>query len=394
MSSVQDRLAALAAGAPQRAPNVRALAKFAANSSCNVASLAFAARVDLDKALQGTSYEAPFGQSPFAFRRGNTFEERLRQGNYAPMLGLLRDHLGYDVSGAQVANLRMKPPYSREKMEQRAQDTRGLIEKIAKRRKDAPNLIDGAVLRRDIGGVPAYFEADAVAARFDRPIHAGEVKSFPTVDGQADPEKVGAAIAQVSVYLLLLRDLVVTVGGSADLVSDEALLITPKNTGLQPTLTLKRVGREIDRADRILRAAPSAVEIARDLPAKIRGFGPVANKGAAEAARVEAAEALVESVGNSYGPACLASCGFSRLCRKRADTAGDPARIGGQLVRLLPGVESLDRVAELADGGAAEDDEAPVAEQLVRAQSLLQKWASPSPPPSARRGGFKRASSR
>ena len=56
-------------------------------------------------------------------------------------------------------------------MAARAKATEALISKIVKRSKDAPNLIDGAVLSRDVGGIPAFFEADAVAAHFDPPIH-------------------------------------------------------------------------------------------------------------------------------------------------------------------------------------------------------------------------------
>jgi hypothetical protein len=374
MVDLRAQLNRLADGAPLRSPNVRALAKFAANTSCNVANLAFAARVDLDRVLEGTSLQVPFGQSPFAFRRGNAFEDRLRVDGYKPILGLLAEQMHYEVDGARVENLRMKPPYSRAKMEQRARRTRELIEKVVKGRADAPNLIDGAVLRRDIGGVPAYFEADAVAAHFDQPIHAGEAKSFPTVDGQADPEKLGAAVAQVSIYLLLLRDLVTELGGRADLVSDEALIITPRNAGLQPTLTTKRVGREIDRADRILRATPEAVELAADLSPDLAGFGPVSDKSADESERVEAAHALVEAVGNAYTPSCLSSCGLSRLCRQRAADGGDPARYGAPLVRLLPGVASLDRVCELAEGARPSLGEAPVAAELLRARELLKKY--------------------
>ena len=380
-----SRLADLAGKAPSRAPNVRTLARYAANSHCTMASVGFAARVDFDRLLVGTRYEVPFGQSPFAFRRGNLFEDLLRRDGHAPIKELLGRGLGYDASKARVVNLREGAEKTRVGMAKRAVATGELVDKVLGGAADAPNLIDGAVMAKEVGGVMAYFEADAVAAQFDSPIHAGEIKSFPTVDGQADADKVGAAISQVAIYILLLRDVVVGLGGDPDSVASKALLITPKNTGLQPTMTVKDVGREVDRAARILAQAPSAGEIVDSLPASLPSFEAVASKALGEPERLDAVEQLVESVGTSYGPACLSSCGLSRLCRQRAHRSGDPARVGGQLVRLLPGISSLDRAAALAAGGRASADEQPVADELRRASDLLD--AVGSPPPAASRKG-------
>lgn len=373
------RLDALRGEAPTRSPNVRALAKYAANAECPLAVVGFAARVDFDRLLTGTRYEVPYGQSPFAFRRGERFEERLRQDGHAPMLGLFREHLGFDVSEARVANVR-GGARSRAGMERRADQTADLVKRIVSGSADAPNLLDGAVLTRDVAGVRSYFEADAVAARFDEPIRVGEVKSFPSVDGQADPEKVGAAIAQVSIYILLLQELVARVGGDPDrTVSKKALIITPKNTGLQPTLCVKAVDRHVDRARRILDAAPDAREIADALPAGVPSFEEVSSRAAPEKRRVERACEIADRVGTLYRPGCLSGCGMSRLCRERSHATGDPLVVGGQLQRLLPGVESMDRAHALANGKRPRDGEKAVAEQLVRAQRLRRRHAGGGP---------------
>jgi len=375
-----SRLAALAGAAPRRSPNVRTLARFAANSKCALASLGFAAQVDFDKLLVKTRFEVPFGQSPFAFRRGNLFEDTLRKDDYLPMRQLLASELGGDPKDAKVINLRLGYPKSREGMAQRADATRGIIARILADAADAPNLIDGAVLQRRVGGVLAHFEADAVAAQFGSPILAGEIKSFPTVDGQADPDKVGAAISQVAIYVLLLRELVEELGGDAARVSGRALLITPKNTGLQPTLTSKEIGREVDRASRILSDAPRAVDIAAALPTELPSFEVVASAKLSEDQRVDAASQLADAVGTCYGPGCLSSCGMSRLCRERAYASGSPTRIGGSLVRLLPGITSLDRAGQLADGATPSVDEVPVAHELTRAAELLDTITEPGVP--------------
>jgi hypothetical protein len=331
--------------------------------------------VDFDRLLAGTRFEAPFGQSPFAFRRGTRFEGRLREDAYAPMLDLLGTHLGSDLRGGRVANLREGFAKSYQGMAARARQTEKLVQKIVTGASDAPNLIDGAVFSRRVGEIPAYFEADAVAAHLGAPIHVGEIKSFPTVDGRADPDKVGAAVSQVAIYILLLRDLVARLGAKPDLVSSEALLITPLNTGLRPTLTIKTVGREVDRAHRILTQVPSVTAIASALPPGLPTFNRIADVTAPENHRIEAANGLADAVGTTYRPACLSACGLSRFCRERAHLAGEPARVGGALVRLLPGIHSLDRVGELASGALPTPDEQPVAEPLLHAARLLRRLA-------------------
>lgn len=377
-----DRLAALRGSAPRRSANVRELARFAANSACSLANVGFAARVDFDQLLRKTRFEAPFGQSPFAFRRGNRFEELLREHNHAALRRLLGETFAYDVRGAKVENLRQTRARGKAGLERRAEDTAGLVKAIVTGAKDAPNLIDGAVLGRTIGGVSAHFEADAVAAQFGRPIHVGEIKSFPTVDGQADPEKIGAAVAQVSIYILLLRELVERVGGKADMVSSDALLITTKNTGLQPTMHVKAVGREVERAARILDQSPAVEDIAAALPAKVPSFERVFE--GEESARLDSLNQIADAVGVEYRPSCLSSCGLSRFCRDRAHESGDPSRVGGQLVRLLPGLRSIDRVTALASGKKPAADEMAIAEQIQRAAALREQLA-PAAPASARR---------
>jgi hypothetical protein len=354
--------------------NVRALARFAANASCPTAVLGFAARVDFDTLLAGTRFEPAFGQSPFAFRRGNTFERRLRRNHHEPLLALLETHLGRPPAKARVADLRDGLPPSRA----RAEETERQLGMIVRGDAAAPNLIDGAVLFKRIGGVDSYFEADAIAASFDGPVHAGEVKSFPTVDGQADPEKLGAAVAQVSIYILLLREMVERLGGDPSRVSTEALIITPRNTGLQPTMTVKDVGREIDRARRILDSVPSARDVVDSVPAKVGSFGDAAEgDGKTENQRVDAAVRILETVGTKFQPSCLATCGLSKLCRERAASCGALTRLDRALSRALPGVETIDRVRELAGGAKPSPAEQVAAEKLVETRTLLDAWARP-----------------
>jgi hypothetical protein len=376
-SSLDDLLRDLRGGAPRRSPTVRVLAAFADHGDCNLATLAFAARVDVDRLLVKTEYAAPFGQSPFAFSRGVAFERMVgAASNYAPTLQLLREQMGFPVADARVANLRDSYPRNNAGMRLRAHDTRALLRQILRGEPDAPNLVDGAVLETRVAGLPARFEADALAARVGGLLHAGEIKSFPVVDGRAEPDKLAAALEQVALYILLVKHEVAALGGDPDLVSTLAMLITPRNVGLTPpVLSVRDVARQIARAERLLAQVPAAAELAAALPPGA-GFGPIADTKADPDRRVEVFHDLADRVGTTYKPSCQ-SCGAVRLCRLRAFTAGAPPLAGTQAVRLLPGVRSLPRAAELAGGAPPTPAEAPAAAQLARANRLYDQAIRP-----------------
>jgi len=120
-------------------------------------------------------------------------------------------------------NLRAAYAPNRNGMRLRAHETRTLLREIVRHSAAAPNVIDGAVLEAEIGGIRAHFEADSLATRGGGAIYTGEIKSFPVVDGRADPEKLGAALNQSAIYTLLNMRTVEAVGGNRAIVSPEAL---------------------------------------------------------------------------------------------------------------------------------------------------------------------------
>lgn len=364
--------------APKRSPTVRVLAGYSGHTECNTASLAFAAGVDMDQLLVGTHYQVQFGQSPFALGRGTQFERSIRNNNYATALDLLRTKMHFDVSDARVINLREMYAKNRVGMAARAADTRLLIGQILRGDAAAPNLIDGAVLTAEIGGSRAYFEADALAARFDGPIHAGEVKSFPVVDGRAEQDKLGAALDQVAVYILLTQALVDDLGGDPDAaVSMTAMLIAPKNVGLTPTLETQNVAARVSRVRMLLDRSLPVAELGEGLPAGV--FGQIADQHAPVQRRLDTLDAVVDRVGTKLTSGCLSTCGAARYCRARAVAAGSPSIGGEQAARLLPGVRSLPRAAELAAGAPAAPQEAAAAAQLAKAGRLYDRKVGAAP---------------
>jgi hypothetical protein len=374
----ERRLDAIRGGALGRSPTVRVLAAYAQHTDCNLARLGFSAGVDLDQLLKGTDFEAPFGQSPFAYSRGLAFERILREHNYAPTLDLLRTQLKYPVADARIANLRDGYPPTKVGMLLRAQDTRTLLRLIVEGAPTAPNLLDGAVLQATIGGVRAYFEADGIAARSEGQIHVAEIKSFPKVDGRVDPEKLGEALTQVAIYIHLVREEIGRLGGDPSrLVSDTAMLITPQNTALRPALSTQDVGARVLRVGELLARIPGVEEVVSSVPPGV-SFGPVADRGAAEGQRLDALHQIADRVGTAYKPCCLSSCGNARFCRERARQAASPRLAGTSLVRLLPGVQSLDRAEELTRGAPPAIEEAPSAALLARAGRLYDAVAGPT----------------
>ena len=80
------------------------------------------------------------------------------------------------------------------------------------------------------------------------------------------------------------------------------------------------------------------------------------------------------SLGRVYEPAsCLTSCGFAWACRRCVFAAGDPGIAGGPVARALPGIASLERVAELGRGAPPSAAEAPAAVPVARAGRLYDE---------------------
>src|SRR5262249_47168685 len=158
----------------------------------------------------------------------------------------------------------------------------------------------------------------------------------PKVDDKVDPDKLGAALDQVAFYILLLREAILRLGGDPEqLVSDRALLITPRNVGLSPVLSEQAVAPRLLRAPRLLDTTPRAAAPAASAPAGL-SFGPVANTDAEEPRRLDVLHDLADRVGTAYGPSCLSTCGNARFCRERAFQAGSPCVSGPATLRLLP----------------------------------------------------------
>jgi hypothetical protein len=377
-------LARVRGQAPEIRANVRRLAAFANVHSCPTAAVAFAARIDTNRVLAGTSMELPFGQSPFAIGRGVAFEALLRRHGHAELRRVLTAGLNTDFTFAAIENLREGYQPNRAGLRMRATVTQTRMAEIADGPPE-PVVLDGAVLRADIGGLPAFFEADEMAIGVGGQIIVGENKSWPVVDGKpTDEDALGAALDQAATYVLLGRQTLEQAGVDPACMSDSVVLVTPRNTGLAPSLHRQDVASRIRRIERLLSAVPDVQETARSTPQSVT-FDVVADETQSESVRLDAFGQVTDVLGRVYEPAsCLTSCGFAWACRQRLFADADPGLVGGLVARALPGIASLSRVAELGQGAPASPAEAPAAVPLARAGRLYDE-VIPAPGQSQRR---------
>ena len=366
--ATQEELAQVRGKAPEKRPTVRVLAAAAAHNDCALARLALATRTDLDKLCDDTYFAVDFGQDPQAFQRGEMFERRVKDKDYAALIQLLREKAGFALVDVRIRDLRSSAPPNQEGMKQRAVETKQLLRKIANKAGDAPNIIDGAVITCTIAGTTAYFEADGLAAATGGKLHVAEVKSFPITDGRCDNEKLGAACEQAAWYAMLCRRALLELGLSPDTVSDAGFIILPKGVGLTPTLLTQDLGARVRRADQLL-----ALTKTDDAMLKLAGNLHFPGEEDEPLVRLDALEKMMDKVGTNYQPNCLADCGMSKLCRGRAYEAGLASLCGSSVVRLLPGIRTLPRAAELATGATPASTEVHAATALVRANSVYQR---------------------
>ncbi|WP_445519134.1 hypothetical protein [Streptomyces sp. NEAU-174] len=199
--------------------DARALAALAANPGCRRRALLDGAGVDKGALAQALGAPANFGQSQFAHQRGNSFEARVKADGGADLVRLLHERLrdGSEPPGpGAVATPDLTAP-----------GPQGRTARTALALREATEagrwaLLDHPMVSLDVAGSPAFLEPDAVVVHPDGSWTVIEIKSFPMVDGSADPAKVGAAARQSAVYTLALERVASMIGRPPEGGSDTA----------------------------------------------------------------------------------------------------------------------------------------------------------------------------
>ena len=336
----------------------------------------------MNKATLASALGSPsaFGQSQFALARGNTFEARVKADGGAELLRLVHENLD---PGA-VAPARAEVP------DLTASGPEGRTARTALALRDATTaaraatgaggwtLLDHPMLALDVAGSPAFLEPDAVVVHPDGSWSVVEIKSFPMLDGSADPAKVGAAARQAAVYVLALEEVaarLVQDGDRAPVVRHRVLLVCPKdfsNLAAASAVDIRKqravTGRQLSRLTRI-------EDIADTLP-----------EGTCFAPDLPTAEltASVESVPAEYAPECLSACELAFHCRDRSRARGAVTSLGRSVRAELGALTTVDDVLSAAHGRSG-DPADPTVAALRRAAALraeaLRGAALASPQP-------------
>ncbi|MFJ5234594.1 hypothetical protein ACIQBJ_32430 [Kitasatospora sp. NPDC088391] len=365
------RLSELRGPAPQRSLDARALAALAANPGCRRRALLDAAGVDKTALAQHLGRPAPFGQSPFAIRRGLQFESRLKQDGYAVLLEPLRRLLG--VPEAEVASLAVPDLLPAAAPAARAERTALALAEAAAD-PAAWTLLDHPMLRLEVAGSPAYLEPDALV------VHGGrctvvEIKSFPVLDGSADPAKVGAAARQAAVYVLALQRAAALAAG-VPLAEDPyaaqelpgspestVLLVCPKDFSNRPVAIPVDVRRELSTTRRQLSRMTRIEQLLEALPEGVTFDLRRDDAGAPTRPVAELAEA-VGAVPASYGPECISTCELGFHCRAQARCAGAVEQLGRGVRGELGALRTVEAALEAAARGGSEGLEPALFEEL------------------------------
>ncbi|MFX0578746.1 hypothetical protein [Nocardia nepalensis] len=341
-----SRLDALRGSATRLNFNARSLAALENNPRCTLRSVLDASGSNKKDIAEHAGYRTQFGQSTFAITRGNNFEKMVKANGCAELLRVLRDVLdlpipqvGYrdlnDIGGVSTPSVRHS-------------ETEKALVAAARGDGDGP-LYDHPLLRLEVGGQLVFLEPDLVAFKFGDKFYVVEIKSFPVVDGQADPALVKSATTQACAYILALRTMLADAGINPDVVSDKIVLIGPKNFTNRPTGAfvdarnqVKNLARQLDRIERIgnqLDLLPQGTTFDLDKD----------KDGHPQRPQSELLEAL-DSVPAAYRPDCLSHCEMAFFCRSRARACGSLDVLGPAVTEPLGGIDTITMALGLARG--------------------------------------------
>ncbi|WP_308042255.1 hypothetical protein [Streptomyces sp. 8L] len=378
-AALRRRLAELRGpGGAARPLDAHALADLAANPGCRRRALLDGAGVDKGAVAGALGSPAPFGQSQFAFARGNAFEARVKGDGGLELLRLVREHLGGPgaaVGPARVPDLAAAAPEGRVARTalalREATEAGGATEATdaggAGADGGAWTLLDHPLFALDVAGSPAYLEPDAVVVDPEGRWTVVEIKSFPMIDGSADPAKVGAAARQSAVYVLALDAVAARTEGAR--VGARVLLVCPKDFSNLPVASVVDIRKQLAVTRRQLARLTRIEDIARALP---EGTTFDVSEG-----RGERLTAAVEAVPAAYAPECLAACELAFHCRSRARGAGAVESLGRGVRGDLGGLATVGAVLAAARGEAG-DAADPAVAALRRAAALRAEALAPA----------------
>ncbi|WP_106399085.1 hypothetical protein [Actinocorallia populi] len=355
ISALDTRLDRMRGEAPPRNHDARSIAALTTNPGCARRAVLDAAGADKGEIARYLGHGMPFGQSQFAITRGNAFEALVKNDGCAQLYGLLRDKLELPVPESSYADL--EEVGGNASREVRYTRTKQLLKRAVE---GEGTLFDHPLLRLEVGGHLVYLEPDVIAFRLQDRFHVVEIKSFPVIDGRADPEQVAAAARQSAVYVLALQRMMAELGQPESLVAEEVVLVCPENFSNRPTATLVDVRPQLSVIRRQLRRMTRIEELLDALPEDL------------SFELDEGLESSLTRVQARYAPACMSTCDLAFFCRSEARACGATEVLGRQLGDQLGGITRIEDALALADGTLTPpEDLEEIAAELREARRLL-----------------------
>lgn len=367
---------------PRQPLNARRVAGALEAPGCQRRAVLDAAAVNLDRLGSLVSGSPTDRQSPFAITRGNQFEQQVVANGMAEIVSLARRHLGlhipevrqYDLSASALREA--YPGVTGTRMNRlRARLTQQRVEEMLAHPADAYNLVRHAMTRLDFGGEVVYLEQDVLAFAVEGRIHVVEIKSYPRIDGRADPTKASATVRQTAVYVLSLQHLMAEIGAPSGAISTTTMIVLPENLSFRPTAVTIDIDLHVRRLRRQLALIPKASEVLGATPAGTQlPAGPSGGASAVELAEAAAAarEALAQ-LPPRFTDGCV-SCPLFRHCRDEAERHRSTSRLGSAVAGACGNVTDITAALDLAASRRAPVDasEAAVAVILARGAAAAQ----------------------
>jgi hypothetical protein len=377
--AAQARLTEFRGGFPVAPLDVRRVAGLLDVPGCVRRQVVDAATVHME-ALARLLGCPPAGRSPFAIARDRRFAQLVTGDAMGPVLALVRERLGAPVTEVRQLDLsadQVRHQYVRGDVGFRASLTSRYVAEMLDGDRCAVNLLRHPILTLSVGGAPIYVEPDVVSYTSTDPLHPVEIRSYPCVDGVADPGRVSVTAREVAVHVLATRELAATLGHPPDRVGTAGLLVLPRNFTLTATGELVDVAPQARRLRRALDAFPEPATLVARVPPGVALPALPARDAAPSlrAAAVEQATEAVSALPPRFGDGCP-SCGLFAFCRAEQQATGSVARVGTAAANRCGEVATVGAALGLAHGrrAAAGPAERAVAADLGRAAAMAA-WA-------------------
>lgn len=349
MNSLAARLDALRGSGPAVPHTAKTLAALTANPECDRRALLDAAGVDKDALAARLNLPRPLRPSAIALDHAAAFERRVTAQAGAELVRLLRETLGLTLPEVSYEDVNAVGGRAPSTLALRYAHTRSLILGAARDTARARTLLDHPVLRLTVAGYPAYLEPDIVAFQHHETFHIVEIKSFPVIDGQADPAKVAVALTQAAAYVLALRELLAEDGHPPERVSNHVVLVNPRDLSHRPTATLTDAAQKIKTLSRHLGRLRRLPDLLDQLPPNTT-FDLVPDREAKATRPREDLTAALSAPRAHYSPGCLYHCELASYCRNEARHQGRTEVLGTAVRDDIAGIDNIALALALTDG--------------------------------------------